>query len=149
MTFKEHAIQASIGSLILAPMFGFKVVIFFLSMILIDVDHYFDYAIVCKRFDIKGMFKYHRFLWSNRELIYGLNIFHTIEIFLILFFLGFWLFYFWIVLFGFFVHLMFDLYYLYKHSSISNRAISIIEYIIRRKKMNCYPLPSDDFWEKK
>lgn len=149
MTLKEHTIQASIGSIILAPVFGFKVIIFFLSMILIDVDHYFDYMIVCKRFDIRGMFKYHRFLWSNKESVYGISIFHTIEIFLILFLLGFWSHYFWMVLLGFFVHLMFDLYYLYKYATITNRAVSIIEYLIRRKKLNCYPLPPDNFWDVK
>ncbi|MEK7829075.1 MAG: hypothetical protein AAB256_04745, partial [Deltaproteobacteria bacterium] len=59
MTLKQHAIQASAGSIILAPFLGFDVIIFFLSAILIDVDHYFDFVIVCKRFSIRDMFRFH------------------------------------------------------------------------------------------
>lgn len=116
-------------------------------MILIDVDHYFDFAIVCKRFGIKDMFKYHSWVWQKRNSVYGLSIFHTAEAFLLLFILGFWSHYFWLILFGFSVHFMFDLYFLYKHSSLFNRAFSIIEYLIRKNDLRGYPIPDKGFWD--
>lgn len=147
MTLKQHTIQASVGSAILAPFLGVDTIVFFFSMILIDVDHYFDFAIVCKRFGIGDMFKYHNWVWQKRASVYGLSVFHTAEVFFALFILGFWSYYFWIILFGFFVHLMFDFYSLYKDGNVFNRAISIIEYLIRRNDGNGYPIPSKEFWD--
>ena len=146
MTLKQHTIQASIGSVILAPFLGFDVIIFFLSVILIDVDHYFEFIFVCRRFGIRDMFRYFDWIWKDRQTVYGLSIFHTVEIFLLLFILGFWSHYFWLILFGFSVHLMFDLYYLYVHNCFFNRAFSIIEYLIRRNGSKGYPVPEKEFW---
>lgn len=148
MTLKQHTIQASIGSAILAPFLGVDTIVFFLSMILIDVDHYFDFVIVCKRFGIRDMFRFHNLVWQKKEKVYGLSLFHTVEIFLLLFILGFWSHYFWLILFGFSVHLIFDLYYLYTHNSLLNRAFSIIEYIIRRNDSRGYPVPEKEFWNR-
>src|SRR3989338_5232806 len=77
---------------------------------------------------------------------YFLSVFHTAEIFLLLFILGFWSYYFWLILFGFSVHLMFDLYYLYAHNCFFNRAFSIVEYIVKSKGIKCYPVPAKEFW---
>ena len=115
-------------------------------MILIDVDHYFEFTFVCRRFGIRDMFRYFDWIWKDRQTVYGLSIFHTVEIFLLLFILGFWSHYFWLILFGFSVHLMFDLYYLYVHNCFFNRAFSIIEYIIKSKGIKCYPVPEKEFW---
>ena len=79
-------------------------------------------------------------------MVYGLSLFHTAEIFLMLFVLGFWSYYFWLILFGFSVHIMFDLYYLYIHKCLFNRALSIIEYIIKSRRVKCYHLPEKEFW---
>lgn len=146
MTVKQHAIQASVGSVILAPFFGIDTIVFFLSVILIDVDHYFDFAIICKRFGIRDMFKYHKLVWHERQTVYGLSLFHTVEIFLLLFIFGFWSHYFWIVLLGFTVHFMSDIYHLYNHDILFNRAFSIIEYLIRRNSLKGYPVPEKEFW---
>ena len=146
MTLKQHTIQASIGSIILWPFLGIDTIVFFFSMILIDVDHYFDFVIVCKRFGIRDMFKYYDWVWEEKQMVYGLSLFHTAEIFLMLFVLGFWSYYFWLILFGFSVHLMFDLYYLYIHKCLFNRALSIIEYIIKSRRVKCYHLPEKEFW---
>ena len=146
MTLKQHTIQASIGSIILGPFLGIDTIVFFLSMILIDVDHYFEFVIVCRRFGIRDMFKYYDWVWEEKQMVYGLSLFHTAEIFLMLFVLGFWSYYFWLILFGFSVHLMFDLYYLYVHNCFFNRAFSIVEYLIRGYGLKCYPIPEKEFW---
>ena len=147
MTLKQHAIQASAGSLILAPFLGVDTIVFFLSMILIDVDHYFDFVVVCRRFGIRDMFKFHNWVWQEKHEVYGINLFHTAEIFLLLFVLGFWSYYFRIILFGFSIHLMFDFYYLYTHNCFFNRAFSIIEYLIKRNNRKGYPAPEKEFWD--
>lgn len=147
MTLKQHAIQASIGSAILAPFLGIDVAVFFLSVILIDIDHYFEFALVCGRFGIKDMFRYYDWILKENREIYGLSIFHTAEIFLLLFALGFWSHYFWLVLFGFSAHLVFDFYHLYMHNHLLHRAFSIIEYIIKSKGVKCHPVPEKEFWE--
>ena len=147
MTLKQHTIQASVGSAILAPFLGIDTIVFFLSMILIDVDHYFEFAIVCRRFDIRDMFKYYDWLWQERHAIYGLSFLHTIEVFLLLFILGFWSYYFWLILFGFSVHFMFDLYHLHTRNCFFIRAFSIVEYMIRSKGVKSYPVPEKEFWD--
>ncbi len=146
MTLKQHTIQAAIGSALLAPFLGIDTIIFSLSVILIDVDHYFDFVIVCRRFGIRDMFKFHSWVWHNRHALYGLSLFHTAEVFLLLFVLGFWSYYFWLILSGFIIHFIFDFYHLYVHNCIFNRAFSVVEYIIKGYGSKCYPLPEKDFW---
>lgn len=148
MTLKQHTIQASAGSALLAPFLGIDTVIFFLSVVFIDIDHYFDFAIVCRRFGVRDMFKYYDWTWQKRhEVMYVLSLFHTAEVFLLLFILGFWSYYFWLVLFGFSVHLIFDLSHMYMHNTVFSRAFSIIEYIIKRKSgSKGYLVPQPEFW---
>ena len=148
MTLRAHTIQATAGSVLLIPFLGVDTIVFFFSMILIDIDHYFDYVFVCRRFDIKGMFKLHDFIYKSKESVYGFSLFHTVEVFLLVFLLGFWSYYFWIILSGFLVHFAFDLYALYMNNAIFGRAFSIIEYIVRRKNVKGYPVLPDGFWEK-
>ena len=147
MTLKQHTIQASIGSIILGPFLGIDTIAFFLSIVLIDVDHYFDFVIVCKRFGIRDMFRFHNLVWQKRETVYGLSIFHTAEVFLLLYILGFLSHYFWLILLGFSVHLLFDLYYLYTQNCFFNRAFSIIEYLIKKNNRKGYPAPEKEFWD--
>src|SRR3972149_2540664 len=85
MTLRSHVIQATVGSAILAPFLGAKTIFFFVSMILIDVDHYFTYIVVCRRFDIRGLFQFYDFIFKNKESVYGFCLFHTAEGFLLLF----------------------------------------------------------------
>lgn len=146
MSLKQHTIQASVGSMILAPFLGVDAIVFFFSMILIDVDHYFDFVVVCRRFGIRDMFKYHNWVWKQKDAVYGLSLFHTAEVLLLLFILGYWSHYFWLTLLGFSVHIMFDLYFLYKHYSFFSRAFSIIEYLIKKNNMRRYPVPDKRFW---
>ena len=154
MSLKQHVIQASVASVILAPLLGAKTLIIFLSAILIDIDHYFDFVIVTKRFGIRDMFKYHHPEWQKGRSRYMISLFHTVEVFILLFILGYWSHYFWLVLFGFCLHFIFDLYHLYMHHAISDKAFSILEYLIRRNSLRRnnqkgYPVPDRDFWNAK
>jgi len=147
MTLKQHTLQASAISIILSPFLGLDAIVVFLSTILIDIDHYFDFVVVCKRFGIRDMFKYHNPVWQKKHKMYLLSIFHTVEIFILLFIIGFWWNYFWLILSGFCVHFLFDLYHLYKHNALSDKAFSIIEYFIKCDGLKGYPVPEKDFWD--
>lgn len=107
--------------------------IFITSFIFIDLDHYLLYICRRKEATIKEMFKYFDDIWENRENIYEICIFHTVEFFLSLFILGYFYREAWIILAGFFVHLVFDVYHLYKHNVVFTRAFSIVEYFIRKR----------------
>lgn len=149
MTIKVHATQAAIISV---PAVFFNLVnlpegiVLFLSIIFIDVDHYFDYVFVTRRFGIRDMFRFHEFVWKHSKGIFGISLFHTVEIFGLLFFLGYLHYYFWIVLAGFIIHFALDLYSLIRHGMTFNRAFSIVEYLLRRGNNRGYPIPDETFW---
>lgn len=150
MTLKTHTIQAIVTSAIAAQYLNvIEVAVLFASIVLIDVDHYFDFVVVCKRYSIRDMFKFHKYVWEHKYGIYGLNVFHTLEFFAALFFLGFASHYFWIALAGCAMHMILDVISLLQHGIIFNRAFSIIEYFIRKTdpSANGYPVPDPSFWD--
>jgi len=149
MTGRAHTIQAAVVSAAASPYLApAETAVLFLSIILIDIDHYIDFVVVCRRFSPRDMLKYHAWLFSQRNSVYGLNIFHTAECMGILFILGFRVGYLWVVLAGFVIHYLADLVYLYGHGMISARAFSIVEYLIRRNKLRRgYPVPGEGFWD--
>lgn len=149
MTWKTHTVQAAVTAALASQYLNIvEVAILFFSIILIDVDHYFDFVVVCKRYSIRDMFKFHKYVWEHKHGIYGLNIFHTMEVFAALFILGFMNRYLWIVLAGFAMHMTLDLISLIHHGIVFNRAFSIIEYLIRKKNPAAvgYPVPDEAFW---
>ncbi|MBI5235376.1 MAG: hypothetical protein HY886_03915 [Deltaproteobacteria bacterium] len=149
MRLTSHVIQATATSAVMTQFLTpIENVALFLSIIFIDVDHYFDFVVVCKRFGVRDMFKYHGWVWHFRDNVYGISLFHTAEAFILLFALGFASHYFWIILAGFLFHFIFDLIFLTRHRIIFNRAFSIIEYVIRKRNpaSKGYPVPDDGFW---
>jgi len=150
MTWKTHTVQAAVTAAAASQyLTAGEVAVLFASIILIDVDHYFDFVVVCGRYSIRDMFKFHRYVWEHKYGIYGLNIFHTMEVFAALFVLGFLSRYFWIALAGFAMHMALDLISLQHHGIIFNRAFSIIEYLVRRRDPTAkgYPVPDEAFWD--
>lgn len=136
MTLKSHILQGIALSPIAYYLTDLKsAVIFFVSFIFIDLDHYLLYIQRRRMIGIRGMFKYFDDVWENRKNTYDICcIFHTIECLAVLFLLGYWRREFWVVLIAFFIHLLFDFYHLYKHDAIAIRALSFVEYFIRRKR---------------
>lgn len=148
MTLKGHVVQAVIGSAIMTQFLSpVENAVFFLSVIFIDVDHYFDFVIVTGRFKLGDMFKFHGWLWKHKDTLYGLSVFHTIEVFLALYFLGHYNRYFTIILYGFLYHMALDLITLYWYGMFFNRAFSIAEYFIKKRITGKgYPVPEQGFW---
>lgn len=136
MKLKSHILQGIALSPIAYYLTDLKsAVIFFASFIFIDLDHYLLYIYRRRMIGIKEMFKYFDAMWENRKNVYDICIFHTIEFFTALFLLGYWRREFWIILVAFFIHLLFDIYHLYKHGVVFTRAFSVIEYFIRKKEL--------------
>ena len=150
MTVKVHTVQAAIVSVpvVLLNLLSLpEGVVLFLSIIFIDVDHYFDFVCVTGRFGIRDMFRFHGYVWKHRENVFGMSLFHTVEVFTLLFFLGYIHYYLWIILAGFLTHFALDLYSLVKNRMLFNRAFFIVEYLLRRGKNNRgYPVPDEAFW---
>lgn len=135
MKLKSHILQGAVLSPIVYYFTDIKsAVIFLLSFIFIDIDHYFLYIYRFRKFIAKGMFKYFDELSENRrENMCEVCIFHTVEVFLLLFISGYWHREFWIVLVGFLTHQVFDMCYLFKRKALYIRAFSFVEYFIRKQ----------------
>ena len=134
-----HVVQGLGSTVVLFPFIGENAVAFGLSVILIDVDHIIQYTEDTKSLDPKGFFAYFNFIDHNlfRGTIdkdyFCLNIFHTIECYLLLLFYGnsFPIFYY--VLGGFLFHHLFDQIHMIKQKVPFARAFSILEYYLRKK----------------
>ena len=134
-----HIAQGIGSTAVLYPFIGENAVVFGLSVILIDIDHIIQYIDDTKNLNPKGFFIYFNILANyvkNRNIekdFLCINLFHTIECYLLLLLLaGFFpvLYY---VLFGFLFHHLFDLIYMIKNKILYCRAFSILEYFIRKK----------------
>ncbi len=134
-----HMAQGIGSTAVLYPFIGENAVVFGLSVILIDIDHIIQYVDDTKNLNPKGFFLYFNFLDSyirNRTIdkdYLCINLFHTIECYLLLLLLAgsFPVLYY--VLFGFLFHQLFDLITQIKYKIPQFRAFSIIEYFIRKK----------------
>jgi len=88
-------------------------IVFILSSILIDVDHYILvlYAKKFKIWDIKRIYKFFELKRKTHEKIHAIYVFHSIELLILLTILYFstnWI-YFLAILFGILYHILFDI----------------------------------------
>ena len=108
-------------------------VIFSGSVVLIDVDHYLHYIYRKKNVSVSGMFSFYDDVWNRRREVFGVEIFHTAEVLLLLVAAGFWHPAFLAVAAGFFAHMLFDFLHLFWHKVPFVRALSFAEFFIRKK----------------
>ena len=141
MKVKEHLSYSALASTALYPLFGEKTLLFFVSSILIDLDHYVDFVYYSRfqNWNIKDMFRFHGQIsqWKHLPNIYALEAFHTIEFHFSILALAA---YFrstelYLVFWGLMFHMALDLIRLYSWRGISRRALSFFEYWIRAKNM--------------
>ena len=138
---RDHVVLGAIAAVTLLPHLGpWGAVEFWLAAVLIDIDHYlhFLYANRFKDWSIRGMFQFHHSLFDqrHRQDFLGIEIFHTVEFILptgVL--IWFYLPALKPVLWGILLHSGVDLIHLARHSILSKRAHSIVEFLIRRKRM--------------
>lgn len=93
-----------------------------------------EYYLDTKNLNPKGFFVYHAIIVKNLDKGYlGLNVFHTIECYVAMLLLALWQPVFYYIAFGFFIHHLLDQIFLIKMKHPFARALSIVEYSLRRK----------------
>ena len=155
MKLREHLIIGGIAAVILYFYYDWalwKTALFFVSSVMIDADHYWDYLWRSKFADWSGwrMFRY----WDlttkdikNRNFLL-LSLLHTVEVFVLIFLLArFWHYTFFITIFwGMLFHLCLDMLSLAYRGIFFIRAYSVVEYWARKKRMICQGLDPDGFY---
>jgi hypothetical protein len=136
-----HILAGGVGSIVLYPFPSLLGLVFWLSSVVIDVDHYLDfiYRNGFTDFRIKGMFLYHDVLkgfWGRPEFLH-ISVFHTVEFAAMVYILSVWTDAAWLkaLCLGIFFHLALDWIYLYRHKVLTLRAYSVIEYLIRKRRL--------------
>jgi hypothetical protein len=140
VNLREHVVLGGGAAAALVPVLGaHDSLVFFASSVLIDVDHYWDYLRRngFKNWSWRKTFDFH---WALFRRIHepdflAFNLFHTAEWFALVYAAGGWLgssamrAVFWGMLF----HLVLDLLRLTWHGATFKRALSVVEYWIRRR----------------
>lgn len=142
---RDHVILGSAASVALWFLWDVEtlqlVICFWLSSILIDIDHYLDYIYNNRftDFSFKRMFAYHSLLYKGRfdPAFLNLSIFHTVESMAALGGLAFFtgsaaLLYIWL---GFFFHILCDTIKLIYDGKPSIRSNTVIGYFLRIKRL--------------
>ncbi len=142
---RDHVILGSAASVVLWLFWGagslHLVISFWLSSILIDIDHYLDYIYNNRftDFSFKRMLAYHSLLYKRRfdPAFLNLSIFHTVESMGVLGVLAYFtgsaaLLYIWL---GFFFHILCDTYMLIYDGKPSIRSNTAVGYFFRIKKL--------------
>ena len=129
-----HIAQGLGSAVALYPLLGENALIFGASIILMDTDHILEYVWDTKSIDPRGFFVYHDILLKNLDKGYlGFNLFHTIECYLLLLWLGQVYPTCYYILGGFLFHHLFDQVSLIKKKCPFVRVFSIPEYLVRKQ----------------
>lgn len=103
-------------------------------MVLIDIDHMFEYLLDTRDITFRGFFTFYDILLNNLDKGYlGLSLFHTVEVYVVLALLGSWWPAFHVVLAGFLFHHLFDVWFLWRLGVPTAKAFSILDYYTRRR----------------
>ena len=142
MNLKQHLIATGAASATLLPFNDSTgVLLFACGSILIDVDHQFFYYHKTGKCDVAGMFRYFRdVIDPNLASIpyLGICVFHTIEFFLLVALVSYYVSPLRYLLAGLIFHILLDIYDLVRLKVPFIRAYSLIEHLIRRRKSG-YP----------
>jgi len=135
MYWTQHIIMGLVVSLLLYPIYGIKVLIIFISNLLIDSDHYLWYIFRMKSLNLFKAFKF----FKNKKLRLKykkiLHIFHTIEFLIVIIILSFYYEFFFLVLIGVVIHLILDVIdLLIIREYMDLRAWSFLEFFIIKIK---------------
>lgn len=134
-TMKEHTVQSIVASAVLYPFIGNNAVPFGLSVVFIDIDHVIDYVLQTRSLKVFGVFPYCKILLNamQKNGFLVLNLFHTVEFFLLIAILGLLHPVFFYILAGMLFHMALDVYHLSRSNIVFFRAFSIIEFFIRSR----------------
>ena len=132
---KWHILFGAIFSMLVYFIFNinlFQVSLIFLASIFIDFDHYLFYVFRKKDFNLKRAYIWHKSLPKDHKPL--MQIFHTIEFFIIIFLLSFIWIGFLFILIGLLLHSIIDLIDMIYSKKFNGREFSLIRYLVRDKK---------------
>jgi len=133
MLVSRHVIFTGIFALILYPYIGFYSLIVFLSGFVFDIDHYFYYAVRKKDISLINAYSYSlertKSGKKERDVFHS---FHTVEFWILLIILSFWIHKIFLFVFiGLIFHMFFDWIAMWKEQCFGGRAWSILGWISR------------------
>lgn len=150
MNLREHVVLGAGAAALLFPVLGAQdSAIFFGASVLIDADHYWEYLHRngFRDWSPSRTFAFHRALFRHirSPRLLGLNLFHTLECFLLVYLAGVGLdssaaF---AALGGMAFHLVLDLARLAWYRAVFTRALSVVEYLIRRRRLRARGIDPD------
>jgi len=151
---REHVVLGGGVALALSPVLGAAgSAIFWVASVLIDADHYGDYLHRngFRDWSPRRMFEFHRllFLQIRRPDFLALSLCHTVECFTFVYVAAAVLksSVLWAVFWGMCFHLFLDLIFLAWHRVVFSRALSLVEYVIRRRRMRDRGVDPDRVYE--
>ncbi len=140
---KDHVAAGLIVGLILTQFWSLSnCLIFWLSTVLVDIDHYLNliYWSKFKTWSVFKTVKFYAYIFEHRKgrPFLALEVFHTAEFIGILFFLAFFtgLEFLKPVFFGIAFHVFVDFFHLRRLGALRVRNHSILEYMIRKRAMS-------------
>ncbi len=135
MFWTQHMIIGLIVSLLLYPIYGIKVLVIFISNILIDSDHYLWYIFSFKKYNLFKAFKFYKNRTLRLKYKGILHIFHTSEVLILIIILSFYSEIFFLILIGFVIHLILDAIYEFNNEHCRYlRAWSFLDFFIIKIK---------------
>ena len=156
MRLQEHIIISSVAAVALAPAWGVQnSLIFLVSAVMIDSDHYLDYLYRTKAKDWSParMFRYYdkmSLMEKNDPEMLGFSLCHNAEIFLLVYLLAVFthLNLFMVILSGMFFHLILDMFWLKHNKVFFIRSYSLVEHHIRKRLLLKKGLNPQNFFDK-
>lgn len=136
MTLTQHLAITAAAATVLAPLWSAEEILLFAAgSVLIDVDHYLFYAVRCRRFDVRGMFRYFDEVEKIEKSIpyLGLCLFHTLDFFLLVAILAGYYPLLLSLLVGLIFHFVIDLIDLIRKEVPFIRAFFLVEHLVRRR----------------
>lgn len=153
MNLREHVVLGGAAAAALSPALGVEgSLAFWAASVLIDVDHYWDYVQKngFRNWSPGKMFEFHGQILRSirRPELLALNLFHTVEWFLLVYLIGRWSGGSLVMaaLWGMVFHLGLDVARLAWHRAVLKRALSVVEYWIRRQRLRERGLDPDEVY---
>jgi hypothetical protein len=142
MNLREHVVLGAVAAVPVAATVGLDAgAAFWASSVLLDVDHYWEYLVKngFRDWSWRKTFAFHHevFRRIERPELLAINLFHTVEWLALVYVAGRW----WgstvavAALGGMLFHLALDLGRLAWMGKITIRVVSIVEYVIRRRRL--------------
>lgn len=126
-----HFLLSLILFFVLYPYFGLISLLVFAGGWLVDMDHVLCYIFKFKKFSYKKAYKYFMHIKPGGEKI--MNIFHTIEVWAVMFVLSFYSIYILMISLGLFMHILTDFISLLTAGKITVRYFTLTGWFLSRR----------------